>query len=135
MGTLADVLNAPQIIAIGGQDYNVRRLSLGELFDAIQGGLRRMQPELKGSELQDATQDAMESGKFPVQAVELILYAAMHELNDGFDMADARAINTLDHIEKWQAICRYASGFDDALKKEQVTPEPEAQASPSTGES
>jgi len=135
MGTLADMLNIPLVIEIGGQDYNLRRLSLSELCSCLQAGLRELDPEMKGMALQDATQAALESGQFPRQAIDHIVYAAMSGCNDGFDMSDARAISTVEHIELATDIVMYAACFQDNVGEKKAQAAQQDKKSRSTGKS
>ena len=135
MGTLADILNAPFIVEIGGNDYNVRRLSLGEMFTCVQDGMRELDPDMRGMELQDATQAALESGKFPKQAIEKIIHAAMSDCNDGFDELDAKAIANPSNIELATDLVLYAGGLQDTVKKAKAAQVEEDHQCQSTGNS
>jgi len=121
MGTLADTLNKPAVFEIGGKPYKVRRLSIGEIFDQVQEGFVRAKVDISKKSLHEYTQEAVDTGNFPRQAVELLVFAAMSDINDGFDMEDAKALCTPDNMATGVDVAAYSVGTDAAPKKKQPT--------------
>ena len=113
MSKLAEMINAPSVFKIAGQELKAKPLSIGVIYDCIQTGLRSLDPDLTGMELQDKAQECLENGNFPRVSVEHIVFNAMKDMNDGFDMDDARAVCGLSHFEEALKVAEFALGANE----------------------
>lgn len=117
MGRLAEQLNAPAIFKVAGHEIKAVKLSLSQIYDGTQRGYRTLDPSLVGTALQDAVEEAINTGKYPKASMEELVWEAVKDVNDGIDREDVRAMMVMDYVEEAIDIAIYAIGTGEASEK------------------
>ena len=107
MGTLADTLGGSKTVTVKGMQIEVDQLCLDDLFDCMREAFRRF--DTPPESVDNAAQEAIESGRIPLTATPLLIAKACA----GLDADDIKVLTGTGNLDQANKVAAVAMGLSD----------------------